>query len=305
MRLLLLVLLGACASPPPPAVQRHGDEIVVAGTLVRIGTPVVLWTDAGGYDAYSLAPRFPEEVPKAVRGRRRHDQREGVPADADLATVQGKVDQFVLHYDVCGTSRQCFKVLHDVRCLSVHFLLDVDGTIYQTLDVRERAWHATVANHRSVGIEIAHIGAYPAADDQTLRGWYGGDAQGPFVTFPKWMTVPGVRTPDFVARPARAGLCTGEIHGSRYHQYDFTHEQYLALAHLAAGLRRALPNLALTAPRQDDGRVRADVLAAEELAAYRGLLGHWHVQRNKVDPGPAFDWERLLRETALLERCPQ
>jgi tyrosyl-tRNA synthetase len=47
--------------------------------------------------------------------------------------------------------RQCFKVLHDARDLSVHFMLDLDGTIYQTLDLKERAWHATTSNSRSVG----------------------------------------------------------------------------------------------------------------------------------------------------------
>ena len=52
-------------------------------------------------------------------------------------------------------------MLHDLRGLSVHFMLDLDGTIYQTLDLKEGAWHATVANGRSIGIEIANIGAYP------------------------------------------------------------------------------------------------------------------------------------------------
>src|SRR5262245_43453849 len=51
----------------------------------------------------------------------------------DLDALRKVVDQFVIHYDVCGTSRACFRVLHDTRGLSVHFLLDVDGTIYQTL----------------------------------------------------------------------------------------------------------------------------------------------------------------------------
>jgi len=55
----------------------------------------------------------------------------------------------------------------------VHFMLDVDGTIYQTLDVKERAWQATKANDRSVGIEIANIGAYPANGNSTvLSEWY-------------------------------------------------------------------------------------------------------------------------------------
>jgi N-acetyl-anhydromuramyl-L-alanine amidase AmpD len=42
--------------------------------------------------------------------------------------------------------------------------------------------------------------------------------------------------------------------------------------------------------------VRTDVLTDEEFAAFSGVLGHLHVSANKSDPGPAFDWERFLRE---------
>ena len=44
--------------------------------------------------------------------------------------------------------------------LSCHFLIDVCGTVYQTLDVVERAWHATSANDSSVGVELAADGAF-------------------------------------------------------------------------------------------------------------------------------------------------
>ena len=37
---------------------RRGDEIVVAGQFVHTGTPVVLWMDPGGYDAYRVERRF-------------------------------------------------------------------------------------------------------------------------------------------------------------------------------------------------------------------------------------------------------
>ena len=36
-------------------------------------------------------------------------------------------------------------------------------------------WHARQANNRSVGVEIAQIGAY-ALDDTTLDEWYEADA---------------------------------------------------------------------------------------------------------------------------------
>jgi N-acetyl-anhydromuramyl-L-alanine amidase AmpD len=28
---------------------------------------------------------------------------------------------------------------------------------------------------------------------------------------------------------------------------------------------------------------------------YQGILGHYHVQLNKTDPGPAFDWDYVIQ----------
>src|SRR5689334_1717097 len=54
------VLLAGCRSGPRPGtmVSRRGDEIVVAGRFFHTGTPVVLWMDPGGYDAYRVERRF-------------------------------------------------------------------------------------------------------------------------------------------------------------------------------------------------------------------------------------------------------
>lgn len=38
--------------------KRHGDEIMVCGQLYRIGTPVKLWLDPGGFDAYRTTRHF-------------------------------------------------------------------------------------------------------------------------------------------------------------------------------------------------------------------------------------------------------
>src|SRR4051812_22937399 len=52
-------MLVGCAAPRPVAIScRSGDEIVVAGQFVHTGTPVALWTDPGGYDAYRIERRF-------------------------------------------------------------------------------------------------------------------------------------------------------------------------------------------------------------------------------------------------------
>lgn len=312
--LLLALVIVHCATRPRPGdpAPRTGDEIVVCGERFHIGTPVVLWTDPGGYDAYRVEPRFPDALDERARAEWKSEanydsmRRHVPPADqarfardgmrvADLARY---VDLFVVHYDACGTSRRCFQVLQDERHLSVHFMLDVDGTIYQTLDVKERAWHASVANDRSVGIEIAHIGAYPRPDHEVLRKWYARDARGPFVVFDRDGDALGIRTPDFDARPARPSLLTGSIHGTSLWQYDFTAEQYVALAKLTAALHRILPRITLSVPRDRKGAVLARALTPDEFATYSGVLGHFHITDAKSDPGPAFDWERVLASAA-------
>jgi N-acetyl-anhydromuramyl-L-alanine amidase AmpD len=196
---------------------------------------------------------------------------------------------------MAGTSRQCFKVLHDVRNLSVHFLLDVDGTLYQTLDLREKAYHATIANDGSIGVEIAHPGLWPQPRHPDMRRWYVQDEQGWRMKFPGFLGEPGVRTPDFVPRPDRPEPVAGEIHGKRYWQLDYTPQQYRTLAHLCAALSRTFPRIRLEAPRGPDGSIRTTALSRQELQEFDGIVGHFHVQTNKTDPGPAMQWERLLQ----------
>lgn len=270
---------------------------------MRTGTPVVLWSDPGGYDAYQTTRHFGGAGDEhQLDGDRRYGERPGSDAGGWTPTeLSGAIDQFVVHYDVSGTSRNCFRVLHDVRGLSVHFLLDVDGTIYQTLDVQERAWHATKANDRSVGIEIAHIGAYPPERAGVLDDWYVENAGGrTLLRIPERFDGGGVRMTDTLMMPARDAPVRGRINGSELVMYDFTPEQYESLAHLLAALNHALPGIRLEAPRDRSGAVTSEVLEESEFEAFSGVLGHYHVQRNKVDPGPAFQWDSVLSRARVL-----
>ena len=296
-----LLLLVRCASMSAAAA---GDGIEVCGQRFPIATTVVNWREPGGYDAYQRGKRFTVEDPpdgklrySPLRGNLPAAIKERAAANGlDLASLRQVVHQFVLHYDTTGTSRQCFKVLQDVRNLSVHFLLDVDGTIYQTLDLREKAHHATIANDFSVGIEIAHPGAWKQPMNADMARWYGKDELGWFMKTPAWMTEPGIRTPGFVARPARPDIIAGRVQGDVYHQLDFTEPQYVALARLCAALAQVFPRLRLEVPRNPDGSIVDHALSADELRAFDGIVGHFHVQTNKQDPGPAMQWERLLRD---------
>lgn len=303
-----LLIIAGCAAGPPPSLavgdrlERRGDEIVIAGQFFHTGTPVVLWLDPGGYDAYrahcwsdpeQILPRSPAA---GCDTPHRHSLgRPGLDTSADTAAVRAAVRQFVLHYDVAGSARRCFYILHDVRGLSVHFLLDVDGTIYQTLDLKERARHAGPSNDVSVGVEIAHPGYLtPSSASQ-----YSSDSLGVRYLPPPTLGSTGVRRQDFVARPRRPEPITGSIHGQPLEQYDFTAEQYQALAHLALCLERTL-GIPARAPRDAAAQVETGLLDETRLAGYAGLLGHWHVSRSKVDPGPAFDWDHLQRLVSAL-----
>lgn len=314
--LVLILLLGSgcrIMHSPGTLAPRRGDEIVAAGRFIHTGTRVVLWTDPGGYDAYRVERRFVPldssdwettrntvkdlETPNRYGLRRSPiltaDQLEQVRGGGwDLSQLQKVVDQFVLHYDACGTSRQCFKVLHDLRGLSVHFLLDLDGTIYQTLDLKERAWHATTSNTRSVGIEIAHIGAYDPHKKNPLDLWYREDPNGRTrITIPERFGDGGLRVSNFIGRPMRPKPVTGVIQDQELTQYDFTPQQYRALIKLGATLCRIFPQLKCDFPRDNSGQLVPRKLPEATLTNYQGFLGHFHIQTNKVDPGPAFQWQ--------------
>ena len=88
----------------------------------------------------------------------------------------------------------------------------------------------------------------------------------------------------------------GVIQGKDLLQYDFTPEQYAALAKLTAALCNIFPNLPCDYPRDASGQLVRSKLPDAELKTYRGLLGHYHVQTDKTDPGPAFQWEPLIGE---------
>lgn len=317
---LASALLTGCASSPATATrnERLGDEIVVAGQMFHTGTPIVLWFDPGGYDGYRAAQRFTPfsrsrreregEPPVAQRYNYRSDTLTDDELDRvtnhgwDLQTLQKHVDQFVIHYDVCGDSKTCFRVLHDMRGLSIHFMLDLDGTIYQTLDLKERAWHATISNSRSIGIEIANMGAYPEEENEVFDRWYQRDGDETVITIPEARGDGGIRDQTVALSPARSEPVAGRIHDRDLFQYDLTPQQYEALIKLTATLCTVFPEIQPDYPRDEAGNLIPGVLTEEQHAAFGGLIGHYHIQRNKIDPGPAFDWDRVVNGARKLIR---
>lgn len=338
--------------------DRRGQEIVVCGRYFHVGTPVVLWTDPGGYDlrrrpstrrastttttatATTTAAAATTTAPAATS-----TTSPNLMVDARLAArrlrggtipfdeLRLNVDQFVLHYDVAGTAEVCYRVLKR-RGLGVQFMLDLDGTVYQAMDLRDSAAHATIANTRSIGVEIANMGAYTAEGPlpRALDEWYKTDARGDArIVIPERLGTGGIRTPGFVGKPARPQPVIGNVQGKVKRQFDFTREQYNGLAQLTAGLCTVFPKIQPDYPRQltrlgqpttgpttspvdgdpttqpaaladpdQPGVLISHTLTRAQFDRFQGILGHYHVQLNKDDPGPAFQWIPFTRRVRSL-----
>ena len=252
------------------ATSSPGSSIVVAGQPFEVGRPVVLWSDPQGFDAYQV--RCIDQAGGCCDSDwKRFGARKDVP-DRTLPELQKVVSQLVLHFDGCVNSRSCFKSMHNrprprgaTGCgLSAHFMIDADGTIYQTLDLVERAYHAEEANSGSIGVEICNRGRV----DRT-----------------EWPKLP----PDYRTRPTRDVVINGEHHEA----YEFRPEQYDAIVALTRTLLRVFPRIKPEIPEKD-GEPIMDTL--DDPLAFAGILGHLHVdlQKQKWDPG-ALDWRRILR----------
>lgn len=64
----------------------------------------------------------------------------------------------VLHITGGGSAASAiatFKASVSPHRVSAHFVIDRDGTVYQLVDIKDIAWHASQCNTHSVGIEHA------------------------------------------------------------------------------------------------------------------------------------------------------
>ncbi len=229
--------------------------LIYGGQQVDVGVRVVTFREPG-------APSFPE-----VRARKRVD-RGWYGGESRLALLdpafqqqqeasrKGTVDQIILHHDGTNNSLGCFRVLVE-RGLSTHLMIDGSGIVYQPLDLALTAWHAAGRNEQSVGIDL----------NNPVR-------------------------PERLADPSARGVYKGTINGGNVASLGYTDPQYDSLIAVLRGLSTIFPQLQnLSAPVGEDGKVRRNKL---QNTGFNGLVGHLHVSATKWDPGPGFDWERVL-----------
>lgn len=254
---------------------RRGSRIILCGQAIEIDWPVVTFQDDPRFDArrHEVPPTQPASG--NPNQRYRYWLRPGLGERPERAQLEKLVRQFVVHYDGLISASDCFHVLQDERGLSAHFLIDNDGTIYQTLDLGLMAYHAKGVNSLSIGAELCNRGRVRPEE----RGYYQRHA---------------------MCRDQREAV----VHGQRFLMWDFTEAQYRAMVALARALQRLLPGLPAAFPASSGDLIRGCIA---DVARFSGYLGHYHVTRNKPDPG-CFDFVRLCRELRQRARwffCPQ
>jgi N-acetylmuramoyl-L-alanine amidase len=244
---------------------RVGSEIIVCGQRIDIEHPVRTFMDGDGYNAYNLfrtddpKQKFPTHPAEGMMNRdARFRERRLLGRDKSIANLKRVVRQVVVHLDGCTSARLCFHVLHNQHGLSVHFMVDNDGTIYQTLDLVDCAFHAAGVNEISIGIELQNRG----------------DA---------------VRFPNSYKEERPTVLCN--VHNQQFLAYDFTDAQYQAMVRLGQGLARVL-DVPLSIPRGSDGAQIWTTIP--DPRRFEGFIGHYHLTNEKWDPGP-WDFQRMFR----------
>lgn len=239
--------------------------IIVCGKRYAIDHRVVTYDDEGGYSAY--IPHRSDDIsqiyasnpaPGLASRATRYRLRRLMGRGESYPRLKQVVRQIVVHLDGCRDARMCYHVLHNQRGLSVHFMVDNDGTIYQTLDLMHCAFHAGGVNEISVGIELQNRG----------------DA---------------ARYPNYYKEGRPTVTC--RIHGHQFLCYDYTQAQYEAMIRLCRGLTRIF-DIKPQSPLDTASRPLWTKL--DDRRAYSGFVGHYHLSTNKWDPGP-FDFMRLFR----------
>lgn len=259
-------------------------QIIIAGKGFSLPEDIRVTTflDPGGFSFYeAVGPQFvaktyvndmnesapyisPRKLPPPAQGKAGLGGAGWAEAgDGDpIKALRRVVRTVVLHHDGAISSRACFETLKQ-RGLSTHFMIDADGHIYQATDVADEAVHASGVNAVSVGIDLNN----PA---------------------------PNLVNSALTAFPAGRSISEEmTINGGVFKSFTYTEDQYRSLIELLRVLCDVL-GIEPMFPVGEDGQIINCVLREPPASEFRGIQCHWHSSADKWDPGPGFDWERVV-----------
>src|SRR4051812_49269644 len=243
--------------------SRPSGVLIIGGEKFHVDAPVVNWHD-NGWDATSpfcvptpqeMSPGCPPSPdgrgqfphgPPVVQYTKRYSTRPNLPENKlSYNAVKAMVKQFVIHHDGCLNAEMCFNVVQNERGLSVHFLLDNDGTIYQTIDLGLMAYHAAEWNLYSIGVEMCNKG-----DAIAFPNWYSSGKFGP-----------------------KRDVKNIKINNHTIRAYDYTQQQKDSFDKLCRALQRLLPNLPAEFPQQSPGKQHWGTIPKDQSMRFAGYIG--------------------------------
>lgn len=210
-------------SKPPIAPEYTGGSFIAGGRRVACPVPVATWKETGLLPFKGLKPR-------------------------------ARTQRLVLHWTASENGRQVVHSTLSKGGLSVHFLVEPDGTIVQFCDADMLCAHATGMNVDSIGIEVVNRATGIATGNQIIT-----------------------RT-----------LLREKIRGVDVVYTSFTVPQRNAIKALVPALCAAY-RIPVAVPVGPDGRLWPNEFRNEaERDAFTGVCGHLHWSpKKKVDPGLA------------------
>ncbi len=184
--------------------------------------------------------------------------------------AQDVVKGVLIHADITPDAATCYRVLLS-RKLSTHFMIDWNGVIYQGTDPVRQASHGggaentlKDANHWTIGIDMNCMLVKMTGDTKVTGSQ-------------------GVRR-----------VFEATINGEPWRSLGYTDAQYDALVKLLRGLKQRFTKIQLMPPIGPDKQV---MLEQTEIDLEKcGLFGHFHLNAQKIDPGPGFEWTRLIAD---------
>lgn len=181
------------------------------------------------------------------------------------------IHQIALHHDVTTCAKDTFNVLC-TRGLSTHFVVNYDGALYQFMDCYHVAWATGDNNTHSIAIDMNNPVYIDTKDDPAagLRDIYQGKINGEVKTMLGYTEAQY----ETIIALIKAFISPVQVPGE---------EPWIPLPILA---ENCFP------PISENGEVINRLL--RDSVGFKGFLGHYHCSANKWDPGPAFDWMRVL-----------
>ena len=279
--------------------DRRKRSIVILGQRYHLpgGVTVVTHLDPDGMNLEAEGRRLGKRA-------RLMPPREARPDSLDL--LRSTVDRVVLHTDLTRDAKATFRVLSR-RGRSTHFVVDWDGTIYQLGDVANGTSHTGPVDERGISIDLNNLmynlaprsGGEPDGSfrEELQRECDGGHKEACEALKEDRQASPDARRRDTEALMKRRGThrplsAVVEINGVKVQSYGYTEAQYRGLVALLRMLLAVFPGIRPDAPRAADGTILHGVADQRPIV---GLVGGWHVSQHRWDPGPGFDWERVLK----------